>query len=58
MEPKTYSTPEELPSTNPQELELQAAAMRVKLEQNRLAQQQQGIQSVADRLRQMQTQQT
>ena len=50
--PQPEPTLEELPSMIPQELQLQAAAMRVKLEQNRLAQQQQGIQSVADKIKQ------
>lgn len=54
MEQKTYSMPEESPSPMPSSLELEAAAMRLKLEQNRKALQEQGIQSAADKLRQIQ----
>ena len=54
MEPKIYSTPEESPSPMQNSLELEAAAMRVKLEQNRKALQEQGIQSASEKLRQMQ----
>ena len=53
MEPKTYSMPEESPSQMPSSLELEASAMRVKLEENRKALQEQGIQSAADKLRQL-----
>jgi hypothetical protein len=56
MEPKTYSMQEESPSQMPTSLELEAAAMRVKLQQNREAQQQEGIQSASEKLRQMQRQ--
>ena len=54
MEPKPYSTPEESPSQMPNSLELEAAAMRLKLAQNRKALQEQGIQSASDELRQIQ----
>ena len=37
-------------------LELEAAAMRVKLQQNRKAQEEQGIQSASDKLRRLQQQ--
>lgn len=53
MEQKTYSMQEESPSPKPNSLELEAAAMRLKLEQNRKALQEQGIQSAADKLRQL-----
>jgi hypothetical protein len=56
MEQKTSSMQEGSPSMMPQELELQAAAMRVKLQQNREAQQQQGIQSAAEQLQQLKAQ--
>jgi hypothetical protein len=57
MEQKTYSMPEESPSQMPSSLELEAAAMRVKLQQNRQALQEQGIPSVSDKLRQLRQQQ-
>jgi hypothetical protein len=56
MEQKTYSMPEESLSQMPSSLELEAAAMRVKLQQNRKAQEEQGIQSASDELRQLQKQ--
>ena len=57
MEQKPYSMPEASPSQKPSSLELEAAAMRVKLQQNRQALQEQGIQSASDKLRQLSQQQ-
>jgi hypothetical protein len=57
MEQKPYSMPEESPSPMPSSLELEAAAMRVKLQQNRQALEEQGIQSASDKLRQLNQQQ-
>ena len=57
MEQKPYSTPEASPSQKPSSLELEAAAMRLKLQQNRKAQEEQGIQSASDKLRQLNQQQ-
>jgi ERCC4-related helicase len=57
MEQKIYSTPEESPSQMPSSLELEAAAMRLKLQQNRKALEEQGIQSASDKLRQLNQQQ-
>ena len=51
--PQPWSTPEESPSQMPSSLELEAAAMLLKLEQNRQALKQQGIQSVSEKLRQL-----
>jgi len=56
MEQKTYLTPEASPLMTPEELQLQAAAMRVKLQQNRQAQEEQGIVSAAEQLRQLKAQ--
>jgi hypothetical protein len=47
---------ESLPPTQ-SSLELEAAAMRVKLQQNRKAQEEQGIQSVSDKIKQFNEQQ-
>jgi hypothetical protein len=57
MEQKPYSMPEESLSPMPNSLELEAAAMRVKLQQNRQALEEQGIQSASDKLRQLSQQQ-
>ncbi len=57
MEPKTYSMPEESPSLKLNSLELETSAMRVKLQQNRQALEEQGIQSASDKLRLLQEQQ-
>lgn len=57
MEQKPYSMPEASPLQKPSSLELEAAAMRVKLQQNRQALQEQGIQSASDKLRQLSQQQ-
>jgi hypothetical protein len=43
---------EKSPSSMPSSLELEAAAMRLKLEQNRRALQEQGIQSASDKIKQ------
>lgn len=43
---------EKSPSPMPSSLELEAAAMRLKLEQNRRALQEQGIQSASDKIKQ------
>jgi hypothetical protein len=48
---------EESPSPMPSSLELETSAMRVKLQQNRQALQEQGIQSASEKLRQLQGQQ-
>ena len=53
MEQETYSMQEESNLMNQNSLNLEAAAMRLKLEQNRQALQQQGIQSVSEKLRQL-----
>ena len=47
----------ESPSPTQSSLSLEAAAMRVKLEQNRKAQQDQGIQSASDKIKQLNQQQ-
>lgn len=47
----------ESPSQMPSSLDLEAAAMRLKLEQNRKAQQDQGIQSASDKIKQLNEQQ-
>ena len=57
MEQKPYLMPKESLSQMPSSLELEAAAMVLKLEQNRKAQQEQGIQSASDKLRQFNQQQ-
>jgi len=54
--PQPGRTQGESPSQMPSSLELEAAAMRVKLQQNRKAQEEQGIQSASDKLRQLQQQ--
>ena len=56
MEPKIYSTQEESPSPMPNSLELEAAAMRLKLQQNKEAREKEGIQSASDKLRQLKQQ--
>ena len=50
--PQPGPTPEESPSQMPSSLELEAAAMRLKLQQNRKALEEQGVQSASDELRQ------
>jgi hypothetical protein len=57
MEQKTYSMQEESPLMSLNSLELETSAMRVKLQQNRQALEEQGIQSASDKLRQLQGQQ-
>jgi hypothetical protein len=47
----------ESPSQTQSSLELEAAAMRLKLEQNRKAQQDQGIQSASDKIKKLNQQQ-
>jgi hypothetical protein len=47
----------EFPSQAQSSLELEAAAMRLKLEQNSKAQQDQGIQSASDKIKQLNNQQ-
>ena len=47
----------ESPSQTQSSLELEAAAMRLKLEQNRKAQQEQGLQSASDKIKQLNKQQ-
>ena len=47
----------ESPSKTQNMLELEAAAMRLKLEQNRKAQQDQGIQSASDKIKKLNQQQ-
>ena len=54
---QTGPTQGESPSQTQSSLELEAAAMRLKLEQNRKAQQEEGIQSASDKLRQFNQQQ-
>ncbi len=51
--PQPWPTPEESPSQMPSSLELEAAAMRVKLQQNRKALEEQGVKSASDKLRQV-----
>ena len=53
MEQKTYLTPEASSLQMPTLLQLEAAAMKLKLQQNKQALQDQGIQSASDKLRQM-----
>jgi hypothetical protein len=54
--PQPEPTQGESLSPTQSSLELEAAAMRVKLQQNRKAQEEQGIQSASDKLRQLQQQ--
>ena len=54
---QTGPTQGESPSQTQSSLELEAAAMRLKLEQNRKAQQEQGIQSASDKIKQLNKQQ-
>jgi hypothetical protein len=54
--PQPEPTQGEFLSKMPSSLELEAAAMRVKLQQNRKALKEQGIQSASDKLRQLQQQ--
>jgi hypothetical protein len=54
--PQPEPTQGEFLSQMPSSLELEAAAMRVKLQQNRKALKEQGIQSASDKLRQLQQQ--
>ena len=51
--PQPESTTGEFPSQAESSLELEAAAMRLKLEQNRKAQQEQGLQSASDKIKQI-----
>jgi len=53
MGPKKGESPSQMPSS----LELEAAAMRLKLQQNRKALEEQGVQSASDKLRQLNQQQ-
>ena len=55
--PQPESTTGEFPSQAQSSLELEAAAMRLKLEQNRKAQQEQGLQSASDKIKQLNKQQ-
>ena len=55
--PQPGPTRGESPSQTQSSLELEAAAMRLKLEQNRKAQQEQGIQSASDKIKQLKKQQ-
>jgi len=55
--PQPGPTRGESPSQTQSSLELEAAAMRLKLEQNRKAQQEQGIQSASDKIMQLNEQQ-
>jgi hypothetical protein len=54
--PQPEPTQGESLSPTQSSLELEAAAMRVKLQQNRKAQEEQGIQSASDKLRRLQQQ--
>ena len=54
--PQPWPTQGESPSQMPSSLELEAAAMRLKLEQNRKALEEQGVQSASDKLRQLKQQ--
>ncbi len=51
--PQPEPTRGESPSQTQGSLELEAAAMRLKLEQNRKAQQEQGLQSASDKIKQI-----
>ena len=55
--PQPGPTQGESPSTTQSSMELAAAAMRLKLQQNRKALQEQGIQSVSDKIKQRNEQQ-
>jgi hypothetical protein len=55
--PQTESTTGIFPSQAQSSLELEAAAMRLKLEQNSKAQEDQGIQSASDKIKQLNNQQ-
>ena len=55
--PQPGPTQGESPSQMPSSLELEAAAMRVKLQQNRKALEELGIQSVSDKIKQFNEQQ-
>ncbi len=55
--PQPEPTQGEFPLQAQSSLELEAAAMRLKLEQNRKAQQQQGIPSASDKIKQLNKQQ-